>query len=92
MQISETMTALTPRQTAMQDAARKLEASFLSEMLKSAGLGAMEGPFGGGTGEEQFSSMMRDQQAQMMVEAGGIGLAEHLFKYMARMDHDQSGA
>lgn len=92
MQISEQMSVLTPRQIAMKEAAEKLEASFLAEMLKGAGLGAMKGPFGGGQGEEQFASMMRDEQARMMVEAGGIGLAEHLFRHMARMEDDQSGA
>lgn len=92
MQISEQMSVMTPRQTAMREAAEKLEASFLAEMLKGAGLGAMKGPFGGGQGEEQFASLMRDEQARMMVEAGGIGLAEHLFQHMARMEDDQGGA
>ncbi len=92
MQISETISPLTPRQTAMRDAAEKLEASFLSEMLKGAGLGAMSGPFGGGQGEEQFASLMRDEQARMMGEAGGIGLAQQLFQHMMRIDDDQTGA
>jgi len=34
---------------------------------------------GGGIGEEQFSSFLRDEHAGLMVKAGGIGLAEHLF-------------
>lgn len=61
-------------------AAQKLEQSFLSEMLKSAGLGAMKSEFGGGIGEDQFSSYLREAQAGAMVEAGGIGLAEQLFR------------
>lgn len=69
------------------DAARKLEASFLAEMLKSAGLGATRGDFGGGAGEEHFSSFLIDAQAREMVEAGGIGLAQSLFEAMkARAD------
>jgi len=66
----------------LREAAIKLEATFLSEMLKSAGFGAMEGSFGGGIGEEQFVSMLRDAQAENMVNAGGIGLAEALFEAM----------
>lgn len=72
-----------PRQTAIRAAAENLEAAFLSEMLKSAGLGAMKGAFGGGAGEDQFASMMRQEQARMMVEGGGIGLAEHLVRAMS---------
>lgn len=64
------------------DAARKLEATFLAEMLKSAGLGEMPESFGGGAGEEQFASFLLDAQAEKIVEAGGIGLAEALFEAM----------
>ncbi|WP_342077335.1 rod-binding protein [Yoonia sp. SS1-5] len=66
----------------LRDAANKLEATFLSEMLKSAGLGAPRDAFGGGAGEDQFASFLRDAQAKEMVEAGGIGLAEALFEAM----------
>ncbi|MEO1637947.1 MAG: rod-binding protein [Pseudomonadota bacterium] len=64
----------------LREAAKKLEATFLAEMLKSAGLGAQQSSFGGGAGEEQFQSFLRDAQAEAMVEAGGIGLAEALFE------------
>jgi len=66
----------------LREAAMKLEAGFLSEMLKSAGLdGAAQG-FAGGPGEEHFASFLRDAQAREMVAAGGIGLAESLFEIM----------
>ena len=68
-------------------AAQRLEATFLSEMLKHAGFDAARDAFGGGAGEESFSSFLRDAQAENMVEAGGIGLAESLFNAMkARAD------
>ena len=68
-------------------AAQKLEATFLSEMLKSAGFDAARGAFGGGEGEDSFASFLRDAQAENMVAAGGIGLAESLFNAMkARAD------
>lgn len=75
--------AVQPRQQALRQAAEALEAAFLSEMLKGAGLDTGAGAFDGGIGESQFSSFMREQQAKQMVAAGGIGLAEQLFQSMA---------
>ncbi len=66
----------------LRDAAQKMEATFLAEMLKSAGVGAPRETFGGGEGEEHFSSFLRNAQAEEMVKAGGIGLAEALFEAM----------
>jgi Rod binding domain-containing protein len=67
----------------------ELEASFLSEMLGHAGLGTVSDSFGGGIGEEQFASFLRQEQAEAMVRKGGIGLAESLFRAMTegRDDH-----
>ncbi|SPF78801.1 hypothetical protein ALP8811_02733 [Aliiroseovarius pelagivivens] len=62
------------------DAAKALEASFLSEMLKSAGIGKTPDSFGGGIGEDQFASFLRQEQARSMVDNGGIGLAQSLFE------------
>lgn len=62
--------------------AQALEASFLAEMLKSAGIGKTPEGFGGGVGEDQFGSFMREQQAMQMTKAGGIGLAQALFDSM----------
>lgn len=70
----------------LRDAAKQLEASFLSEMLKSAGFGEARESFGGGVGEEQFASFLRDSHAKSMVETGGIGLAEHLFNALKSRD------
>lgn len=65
-------------------AARALEAQFLAEMLKSAGLGKARDSFGGGIGEEQFASFLRGEQAKAMTRNGGIGLAESIFEAMKR--------
>ena len=54
-------------------AARKLEASFLSEMLKAAGFGKQIQSFSGGAGEDQFASFQRDAIAQKMAEAVAQG-------------------
>lgn len=79
----------TPDEAALWDVAQKLEASFLSEMLKAAGLGKPRDAMGGGAGEDQFSSFLRDAQASEMVKAGGIGLAESLFEALKEQSHVQ---
>ena len=66
------------------EVAQALEASFLAEMLKSAGLGETPEGFGGGAGEDQFASFLREEQAKQMTQVGGIGLAEALFDAMVR--------
>ncbi|MCK0171514.1 rod-binding protein [Aliiroseovarius sp. S1123] len=70
----------TDQDKALWDAAKELEASFLSEMLKSAGIGKTPDSFGGGIGEDQFASFLRQEQARGMVDSGGIGLAQSLFE------------
>lgn len=60
--------------------AQDLEASFLAEMLKHAGFGEARKSNGGGAGEEQFASMMRNEHARAMAENGGIGLGEAIFQ------------
>lgn len=63
----------------LREAAIELEASFLAQMLKSAGLGEAREGFGGGAGEDQFSSFLIREQANQIARAGGIGLAESLY-------------
>ena len=72
----------------MREVAQALESQFLSEMLKSAGVGRTPEAFGGGSGEDQFASFLRDEQARQMTEAGGIGLAEALFDAMMARARD----
>ena len=64
----------------LQKLATEFEAVFLAEMLKSAGLGKPPTGFGGGTGEDQFTSFLLAEQARAMAQNGGIGLAQHIFK------------
>jgi peptidoglycan hydrolase FlgJ len=69
--------------------AAEFEAAFLSEMLAHAGLGEEENGFSGGIGESQFASFLRQEQAEAMVRAGGIGLAETLFKSLSGASNDK---
>ena len=68
-------------------AAQKLEATFLAEMLKSAGFG-QPNSFAGGIGEEQFASFQTQALAEKLAEAGGIGLADAFFRSMMEARHD----
>ena len=81
MQI-EAIGAAVPRQVEIRRTAERLETAFLTEMLKGAGIGALEGAFGGGAGEDQFASLLREQYAEKMVRAGGLGLSEHIMRTM----------
>ncbi|MGH1463902.1 MAG: rod-binding protein [Cognatishimia sp.] len=76
-----------PGDAALRQAAQKLEAHFLAEMLKGAGLGQTSTSFGGGAGEDQFSSFLRREQASQMARAGGIGLAEAFFEALKEAEH-----
>ena len=80
-------TAASPRDMALREAAQKLEATFLAEMLKAAGLGkTREGLGSGGAGEDRFASFLVQEQAMAMVRAGGIGLTERLFESLKERD------
>ncbi len=76
------------RSTQILHAAQSLEAAFLSEMLKSAGIGKTPDAFGGGAGEDQFASFLRDEQAMQMTKAGGIGLAQALFEAIMERSYE----
>lgn len=84
---------LSPVNTRMQtdplrDAAVELEATFLAEMLKAAGFGETPDSFGGGDGEDQFSSFLVQAQAREIARSGGIGLAESLFHALKERSDD----
>jgi peptidoglycan hydrolase FlgJ len=75
------------RRGEMMAKAEELEATFLAEMLGHAGLGEASSDFGGGHGEEQFASFLKQEQARMFVQKGGIGLAELIFNSMVEAEH-----
>ncbi|MFC7702622.1 rod-binding protein [Plastorhodobacter daqingensis] len=93
MEIASNTVQLIPAPTrdeaALRAAARALEAGFLAEMLKGAGLGKVPEAFGGGAGEEQFASFLVQAQAEQMVRRGGIGLAEMLFDSLVERRDDR---
>ena len=65
-------------------ASQALEATFLSEMLKSAGVGAPRDSFGGGAGEAPFAGFLADEYARSLADRGGIGLSESIYRSLVR--------
>ncbi len=70
------------------EVAQKLEATFLAEMLKSAGFGKTAS-FAGGIGEEQFASFQRQALADEMVKVGGIGLADKFYQSIMESSYEK---
>lgn len=68
------------RDTRLMTLANQFESRFLAEMLKTAGLGQTSDAFGGGAGEDQFSSFLVQEYADATVAAGGIGLSEAIYR------------
>lgn len=84
IQGAESAGAKNPELAAMERVAVAFEASFLAEMLKFGGAGEAREEFGGGIGEAAFSSMIAQQQADLMAESGGIGLAQYIVEALIR--------
>lgn len=84
MQLSNTSVFVDHQHQQIRHAAQQLETTFLSQMLKSAGMGDTQSSFGGGAGEEQFTSFLIDEHAKAITRNGGIGLSEKLFEALLR--------
>lgn len=82
----------TRRTELLRQKSQEMEAAFLAEMLSFAGLGAVaddaDSSFSGGIGEQQFASFLRQEQAKLMVQKGGIGLAEQIFQSLIQVQND----
>jgi len=81
--ISPTQGNASERNAALYKVAQNLEATFLAEMLKPTGLAIEKNSFSGSPGEDQFTSFLRLERAKSMVDTGGIGLAEQIFKSLS---------
>lgn len=76
-------------EVALREVSRALESSFVAEMLKSAGVGKPRETYGGGPGEDGFSSFLVQAQADMIVESGGFGLAEQIFQSLVQKQNNE---
>ncbi|MBK5926082.1 rod-binding protein [Rhodobaculum claviforme] len=71
----------------LHEAARAVEARFLSIMLEAAGFGAAREAFGGGIGESQVTSFLTEAHAEAITRRGGIGLSESIFQALKERDN-----
>ncbi len=67
----------------IREAANEFEAVFISQMLTHMfdGVGD-DNAFGGGHAEEIYKSMLIDEYGKIMVDAGGIGVADHVVRQL----------
>ncbi|QQA42991.1 rod-binding protein [Pelagovum pacificum] len=63
-------------------AAKQIETTLVSQMLKSAGLHEFSESFSGGIGEEQFTSLLVEAHSSIIVENGGFGLSEAIYQHL----------
>lgn len=90
MEISTPIPTQTPsplensQRAEMEKVAMAFEANFLAEMLKFSGQGDSRENFGGGAGEDAFAGLLVREQATLMAEGGGIGLAKHIVESLMR--------
>ena len=67
-------------------AAQEFEAVFVGQMLSAMFEGVKsDGPFGGGSGEEMFRSLMIDHYAKTIAGQGGFGLADQVKREILRL-------
>lgn len=79
------------RDAAIRAAAQSLEAGFLAEMLRHAGVARPPSTANGGPGEEAFAGFLADAYAEALVERGGIGLSDQLAEALIRAEVSASG-
>lgn len=67
--------------------AQDFEAMALGQLLQPMfnTVDTSKGLFGGGVGEATWKPMMVDEMAKSMARAGGVGIADAVFKEMLRM-------
>ncbi|NWH08242.1 MAG: rod-binding protein [Alphaproteobacteria bacterium] len=67
-------------------AAKDFEAVFISQMLEQMFSGIKtDGPFGGGSGEGIFRSLMLQEYGRTIADNGGIGIADNVMSELMRM-------
>ena len=74
----------------IREAANEFEAVFISQMLTHMfdGVGD-DNAFGGGHAEEVYKSMLIDEYGKIMVNAGGIGVADHVVRQLVGQQEQQ---
>jgi Rod binding domain-containing protein len=67
-------------------AAEDFEAVFVAQMMEPMFKGLKtDGPFGGGNGEMVFRSLMIQEVGKEIASAGGVGIADSVYREMLKM-------
>ncbi|MEO1775299.1 MAG: rod-binding protein [Pseudomonadota bacterium] len=74
------------REEAALTAGRQIEAAFLEEMLRFAGVAEPRESLGGGAGEAQFAPFLRRAYAEDMAQNRGLGIAEMVARSLLARD------
>ena len=62
------------------------ESLFLSQMFEHLTTGLKVDPtFGGGPGEKAFRSLLNNEYAKSIAKAGGVGIAEPIYREILRL-------
>jgi Rod binding domain-containing protein len=72
-----------PEDASLRQAVTDFEAVFLAQMLDAMGVGREPTTFGGGFGAEAFRSFLHEAYAKELVGAGGVGIAEDLYRQLS---------
>jgi Rod binding domain-containing protein len=75
------------------ETAKDFESFFISRTLDSMFAGVKtDGPFGGGQGESMFRGLLNEEYGKIMGGAGGIGIADAVYREMIRLQEGNGNA
>lgn len=75
------------------EAAKQFEAFFMTQMLEQMFKDIpVDGPFGGGYGEGVFRSFLLKEYAQVLTDAGGIGIADMVTRELLNLQEKIDGS
>lgn len=73
------------------EAAEEFEAVFVTTIVENMFSSvSTDGPFGGGHSEQVYRSMMNEEYANAIVKAGGIGLADNIYREILKLQEQSA--
>lgn len=83
-----------PRVDRLREAARGFESMAIAQLLQPmfATVDLSRGPFGGRQGEAMWRPFMVEEMAKTMARAGGLGIADAVYREMLRSQEQQRSA
>lgn len=76
---------------AVRQAAQEFETFFLTQFIETIQSGiSTEAPFGGGAGERAFRSFLSEEHARAVVNSGGVGIADRLYRDIIALQSEEA--